>query len=41
MISLSIYQQGWRKYVIEPGEFSIVTGPNSVDLISTTWTIGD
>ena len=29
------------KYMIEPGEFSIMTGPNSVDLKSATLTIGD
>jgi beta-glucosidase len=29
------------KYVVEPGEFSIMTGPNSVDLKSATLTIGD
>lgn len=29
------------KYVIEPGEFTIMTGPNSVDLKSATLTIGD
>jgi beta-glucosidase len=29
------------KYVIEPGEFTIMTGPNSVDLKSTTLTLGD
>lgn len=29
------------KYVIEPGEFNIMTGPNSVDLKSATLTIGD
>lgn len=29
------------KYVVEPGEFTIMTGPNSVDLKSTTLTIGD
>lgn len=29
------------KYAIEPGEFNIMTGPNSVDLKSATLTIGD
>ncbi|HEY0686908.1 MAG TPA: glycoside hydrolase family 3 N-terminal domain-containing protein [Steroidobacter sp.] len=29
------------KYVIEPGEFSIMTGPNSVDLKSATLTVTD
>ncbi|MFC4310976.1 glycoside hydrolase family 3 N-terminal domain-containing protein [Steroidobacter flavus] len=29
------------KYMIEPGEFTIMTGPNSVDLKSATLTIGD
>lgn len=29
------------KYVVEPGEFTIMTGPNSVDLKSATLTIGD
>jgi len=29
------------KYMIEPGEFNIMTGPNSVDLKSATLTIGD
>jgi beta-glucosidase len=29
------------KYAIEPGEFSIMTGPNSVDLKAATLTIGD
>jgi beta-glucosidase len=29
------------KYAIEPGEFSIMTGPNSVDLKSATLTIGE
>jgi hypothetical protein len=29
------------KYVVEPGEFRIMTGPNSVDLKSVTLTVAN
>jgi beta-glucosidase len=35
------YWNEQMKYVVEPGEFSIMTGPNSVDLKSATLTVGD